>query len=227
MRRFALVLSALFTVAGCVGEIGGPPVAPTDHKPVAQTQTNQFATARIWVQDDPWFLKSEIKRGCEFWLDAGVQCLLVADQAESDIHMTADYDACPAADGGGVVVAWADGTGHINVYVRCLAQDDGSVNVAYLREMAAHEIGHQLGVWDHVPDKCDGTEKVASNGTHVCGTAVMNPRLNSLPTLTERDLLAFQLRDQVSNAINGTVTTTRSALTDPNARVCTFIRRTP
>jgi hypothetical protein len=165
------------------------------------------------VDDDPWLPKLEVLRGANFWYDTGVQALLVSDPAEADVHVIPNYDECPPGVKGGVTLAWAHADGSIHVYVRCLSKMGSQVSATKLRTLIAHEMGHQHGVWNHIPNECDGNETVAANGVHVCGKAVMNSSINDLQMLSPLDILAFEARDHEVSDIKGTVTTTRSALT--------------
>jgi hypothetical protein len=64
--------------------------------------------------------------------------------------------------------------------------------------VVSHEIGHELGIWTHVPTDCDDPE----TRTHpelgpVCGPALMNPMVHrGLRGITVLDHAAYDLRDE-------------------------------
>jgi len=70
------------------------------------------------------------------------------------------------------------------------------------RAVMTHEIGHQVGIWRHVPLSCKGEPLRHPSGALVCGSAVMNAVLDGdITYVTVIDGLAFDLRNQDVNSL--------------------------
>ncbi len=166
-----------------------------DNLDPGQPSTTSFSTVHVRVTEDADLPPLEILHACSFWNEVGVQCLLVKDVLDTDIDIVANHDTCVRSSETPLAEAVLyDAT--IVVFAGCLARlPDGSLVLTEYRQLIAHEIGHTLGIWDHVQDRCDGKEPVYGD-RHLCGRAVMNPYIGTLPALTDLDKLAFEHRDE-------------------------------
>ena len=101
-----------------------------------------------------------------------------------------------------MILATASPSNVIDVSLDCFYDANGSFDAEEYRLVLAHEFGHQFGIWDHVPRKCDDKAKTLPDGRRVCGTAIMNPDYDSdVPYLTPVDDLAFAVRDRQTNVL--------------------------
>jgi hypothetical protein len=80
-----------------------------------------------------------------------------------------------------------------------------------------HEVGHELGIWEHVPPDC-------KKGVTICGRALMNPTYDpDVDYITPIDALAFDAR----NLLYAVVTTddrdtTVDAPQTPGGHTCEY-----
>ena len=192
----AALLSLMLLLASCAhGAIRG--AVPEDAKPLF--------VAKVWVQPDPQLPVSVILEGCRTWRTLGTDCVAVANEGEADIRILADRKPCkpapPPPKGDGLItLALAHADRHIDLLVNCFTADDGKPDTQKMRMVVAHEIGHELGIWDHVPLGCaekDMKYVALPSGGKLCGVAVMNPQYDKdVDRLTDMDGEAFQLRDR-------------------------------
>ncbi len=162
----------------------------------------------VWLQDDPDLSVSLAIDGCDMWEDVGI-CCMSAERDDAHIRIYGNPQPCPPSpdDPESVVLATAySGQGTVVVNTMCLGRPFGLVgepDPAQYRVMIAHEIGHVLGVWDHVPATC--TEPgipLHPSGAPVCGPAVMNPmNTPSLRGLTGPDILQYDRRSSYDSVI--------------------------
>ena len=129
-------------------------------------------------------------------------------KATADIRIYAEDDVCVVKDDNGTpddpkddrmatTLAWAYSGGDIKMMMRCLTQKDGVYDAHQFAAVVTHEVGHQLGIWEHVPylPKCEDA-KTHPTGAKVCGKAVMNPYYDEdVDYVTDVDALAFDMRD--------------------------------
>jgi hypothetical protein len=90
---------------------------------------------------------------------------------------------------------------------KCLDAKGGAFEPGQLKAVMTHEVGHQLGIWDHVPyaPECKDA-KTHPGGRKVCGPAVMNPHYNPrIGYVTEIDALAFDVRDREHSVLIGDI----------------------
>jgi hypothetical protein len=201
MRSFGILCAAAAFCGAC--ENRPPEVPETCGKglePYVGTPET-FRTVRIWVQDDAELSPIDVKEGCETWLPKGVQCELVPHELLGDVTVYAVREACREDEAnGGYVLATAESNGRIRVFLECLrlvwpTEADG-VDPRVLRLVVGHEVGHEAGMWWHVPEDCAEAERVHPSGAPVCGEALMNPQLDpNTCFLTEADGLAYDVRD--------------------------------
>jgi hypothetical protein len=202
MRANALLIAlAAYAASSC----GGSQKPPKGHKPDA---TDVAYTIDVWVEDDPRMPKDVVFTGCAKWKAKNVTCVQTEMKATADIRIYAEDDVCVVKDDNGTpddpkddrmatTLAWAYSGGDIKMMMRCLTQKDGVYDAHQFAAVVTHEVGHQLGIWEHVPypPKCEDALEHPS-GVKVCGKAVMNPYYDEkVDVVTEIDALAFDLRD--------------------------------
>lgn len=177
-------------------------------------EPDAFATVYLWVQDDPDLPKLDVKEGCELWLAEGIQCEVDPYERGGNVRVYASHDPCVEAPGGGYVLATAYGGGNIIVSVECMREwfvpeDDGAISRQALKLVVGHEVGHETGMWYHVPPSCDES---AANGDFekglvrqgICGKALMNPDIDvNVCFITAIDDAAYRLRSLGASTIPG------------------------
>lgn len=185
MRSAAVTLAAALLSCG-----GGKKLVPPGPAP-------EPLPLKIWIDPASGLPERTVLAGCEGWREKGILCLPAADRPLSDIQVYADKDdPCAVGKEGTRVLARAWRGGRIVFYSRCFMRN-GKLDEAMLRSVGIHEVGHQLGIWEHVPRECAAGAKVHPDGRKVCGSAVMNPLYRrDVPSVTPVDLLAFDLRDR-------------------------------
>ncbi len=161
-------------------------------------------TLPIWVEDDPRMPKEDVLRGCQKWQVKNVTCVEVAEIEDSKVQVYSDDGVCVEKDAvtGAItrrILAWAFYGGRITMMAQCLSKTpEGKFNSHQLAAVVTHEVGHQLGIWDHVPDFCKEDEPLihTETGRKICGTAVMNRHYNhAVSVVTVIDSMAFDERD--------------------------------
>jgi hypothetical protein len=156
----------------------------------------------IWIEADPRMPKEVVMGGCQKWKAKNITCVLVAAPEDSKIQVYADDGVCVERDEKGVAtsvaLAWAFYGGRVTMMANCLTKTpDGAFDSHQLGAVVTHEVGHQLGIWDHVPDSCaeEGIALHEETGRGICGVAVMNKRYNSrVSVITSVDAMAFDKR---------------------------------
>ena len=153
-------------------------------------------TVRLWVEDSPNLDKDDLMKGCMGWRHKGVTCVATANVMAADIRVHEDTKDCVKnKDDDYYTLAYAYRGGDIHVRTKCFFWGK-KINAAKLRTVVTHEVGHELGIWEHVPLECTGKAPVHPTGKAICGPAVMNPIYDSgVPEITEIDGLAFDVRD--------------------------------
>jgi len=168
-----------------------------------------------------------VMEGCGYWAPKGVRCVQVSNKSLADVRVSFGHGPCmtesderdaakrnghayaaplplkPECRGrplpkGRHIVGLEDGKGNITLSVTCMHRVWGATldprKVAFL---AAHEIGHALGIRDHVPAACDDPcieYRRSPNGTPLCGPAVMNDDGGEPDSFAPTDSAAFDLR---------------------------------
>lgn len=167
------------------------------------TEDDPPLTLPIWIEDDPRMPKEDVLRGCQEWQAKGITCVEVAREKDGKVRVYAVDEDCVEKDERGVttrtVLARAFYGGRIKMMSRCMTKTaDGLFNRHQLAGVVTHEIGHQLGIWDHVPRSCEGEGVLTHTptGTKICGIAVMNKSYNrNVVSVTEIDAMAYDARD--------------------------------
>lgn len=202
MRANTLILAfAAWTATSCGGS-----QKPKGHVP---DPSDVPYVIDVWVEDDPRMPKALVFKGCAPWKAKNVACVEAPSKAFADIRVYADDGECvlmddmdtpddPKDDKKRTTLAWAYSGGDIKMMMRCLTHEDGVYDAHQFTAVMTHEIGHQLGIWNHVPylPKCEGA-KTHPSGKKVCGVAVMNPYYDKdVTVVTDVDALAFDVRDK-------------------------------
>ncbi len=202
MRANTLILAlAAWSASSC----GAGQKPPKVHKPDAADVPYQI---EVWVEDDPRIPKDLVFKGCAAWKAKNVTCVetsalelagirIYADDGECVVNDDMDTPDDPKDDKKRTTLAWAYSGGTIKMMMKCLTRKEGVYDAKQLAGVVTHEVGHQLGIWEHVPypPKCEDA-KTHPSGRKVCGTAVMNPYYNEdVDYVTDIDALAFDLRD--------------------------------
>lgn len=166
----------------------------------ARTDPPAFALA-VWTDADRLPNRQDALKACAEWTAKGVVCSLTDDGRRADIRVRATPSTCVPGPDGLIVLALAYPGGLIEVRTDCL-KDGGVLDAKKFRAVLTHEIGHQIGIWDHVQVQCDGKEPKHCNGAPVCGPAVMNPTVDrDVDYVTETDGPAFDLRKRAWSAL--------------------------
>jgi hypothetical protein len=185
MRFPAMTLSAFFALS-C-----GPSVPR--YQPKAPDEP--VAAVAIWIEEDADLPAAAVATGCDVWGVKGVVCASAAAKELADIRIRADHKACEKNGKGTTTLALAYWGGDIEINVDCFKKS-GKLDRHMLSAVVAHEVGHQFGIWEHVPESCDSKPTVHPNGKPVCGQALMNPYYEpAVYFVTPVDSLAFDLRD--------------------------------
>lgn len=179
-----------------------------------RTDKVQFVL-HLWINDDPALSKEDALKGCEEWLPKGVRCALTDSMADADVRVKADMSVCVPDKEGKRILAWAYKGGDVTFMMQCFKQSDGTYDMHEFRAVMTHEIGHELGVWEHIPEDCDDKDAKPithlATGKKICGKAVMNPYYHKeIWFVTDLDSMAFDMRDLEYSVI---VPTTSSAPT--------------
>lgn len=197
MRANALIL----TLAAWAASIScGGQQRPGEHHPGDDAAAY---TLRVWIQSDPRLPRDAVLNGCAKWRAKRVTCLEVGKPELAKIRVYADDDACRVADpkDSGIwhtYLAWAFRGGNIKMMMGCMPHVGAVYDAHAFSAVVTHEVGHQLGIWDHVPEDCKDTEVKthAKDGRKICGQAVMNPYYRkSVDYVTDIDAMAFDERE--------------------------------
>lgn len=197
----------LLTVfAACAAlSCGASQKPPKGHKPDA---ADVPYVIDVWVEADPRMPKDLVFKGCAAWKAKNVTCVETTTATFADIRIYADDGECVVNDDMGTpadpkddkkrtTLAWAYSGGTIKMMMRCLTHKENVYDAKQLAGVVTHEVGHQLGIWEHVPylPKCEDA-RTHPSGAKVCGKAVMNPYYDDdVDYVTDIDALAFDMRD--------------------------------
>ncbi|HTM67894.1 MAG TPA: hypothetical protein VL426_01205 [Candidatus Binatia bacterium] len=193
MRHFACFLSAFIVSVLLVSCAGVPHYAD----PTARASPRFFV--RLWVQ--PGLSAEDAQAGCEIWREKGVACAVVRDPDTADIRVFADHRPCVAHDDGLRTLAEAYQGGKVIFYTSCF-MDGTTFDRHQFRAVMGHEVGHEIGVWDHVPLECDSHCRHHPHGEAICGRALMNPLYDKdVYAMTPVDALAFDVRDPMISVL--------------------------
>jgi len=194
-------LLSLWVLGGCVGEVMEPQGVAAYLLDAGTPQDD--ATIRLRLASDPLLDPLRTVEGCMMWRVEGVKCRIVADGEEADVAIGVSDEECVEEKDGSVVLARAFSANRtIVVYKNCVLRGVGSRDQtqsdALYATIIAHEIGHHLGIWEHVPEGCDEPHLTHPVGGPVCGAAVMNPLIDTRLRgfVTGYDMMAFDLREK-------------------------------
>jgi hypothetical protein len=233
-----LFLGATMFLTACAGEIlmddpyGAPPPFPADG--------DDCLVLGVWVQEDPDLSEPLALVGADLWEDVGV-CGMSAMREEAHIRIYGNPQLCPPAfDEEGMQTGWIlaiayGGQGTVVVNTDCLWRPYGprtAPNAEQFRNIVAHEIGHVLGVWEHVPRECTDAmghllpeTPVHASGAPICGPAIMNPFIDpALSRLSGPDILQFDRRSMTASVLPVPPMADMSALGTPSCTVATTTR---
>lgn len=194
MTKITLFLMAAAAAAGCAG--GAQPY-------VADGPPSEIRTVTVWIHDHPALRHNTAVLGCDIWYPEGIRCDITADEGAADVRVYAHDSPCmPRADGT-FTLATAFGDHTIVFETSCFGRDaDGGIEAHAFRIVMGHEIGHQLGIWAHVPETCDEAHVTHPTGGPVCGQALMNAFYDTNVSFeTAMDHLAFEMRDRDSSVL--------------------------
>lgn len=147
----------------------------------------------VWVEAG--LSADDARAGCEIWREKGVACVMVDDPDRADIRVFADARPCVPNDDGKRTLAEAWQGGRVVFYTSCF-RDGDDVDRHQFRAVMGHEVGHEIGVWEHVPLECGASAPRHPSGAAICGRAIMNPLYDrDVSFMTPVDSLAFDVRD--------------------------------
>ena len=154
---------------------------------------------RVWVE--PGLSADDARAGCEIWREKGVACRMVDEPEDADIRVSADPRPCVANEDGRRTLAEAWQGGRVVFYTACFASE-GGFDRHQFRAVMGHEVGHEIGIWEHVPPECDDHALRHPGGARVCGRALMIPLYDKdVSFMTPVDGLAFDVRDPMISVL--------------------------
>lgn len=163
-------------------------------------EPDQWLTLSVFTGSHSLLDEEKVWEACLQWMPKGVICDLVTDRQQADVTIDATDEKCDVKSDGTYTIGWASSNG-VNGRITIMAACPGW-NDSQLIGVLAHELGHVIGIWKHVPLDCDEPHLTHSNGQAVCGVATMNPMHNNgLYYTTPIDGLAFDLRDRQSSLL--------------------------
>ena len=194
MRRFATVLTVIFASAFS-SSCGGPQRYVNPSREI-------LYHVPVWVNPESGLSAADVMAGCEAWREKGVRCVRAATPSEATVIVESDGGACVPGESGRRTLAWASPEGVVTFRTACFLNDGLSYDRHMFQAVAAHEFGHSIGIWEHVPESCGGKPQTHPSGVRVCGTAVMNPYYDEdVHFLTPIDSLAFDVRDTAHSSL--------------------------
>nr|ALV85548.1 hypothetical protein [uncultured bacterium pA1] len=194
MTKSMMFVLAAAVASGCSGT--AEPYAPDG-------QPSETHTVTVWVQDHPALRHNTAVLGCDIWYPEGIRCDITADEGSADVRVYAHDAPCAVRADGTFTLATAFGDRSIVFETSCFGRDaDGGIDAHAYRTVMGHEIGHQFGIWSHVPRSCDEPHVTHPTGGPVCGQALMNPMYDAnISFETAIDHLAFDMRDRDSSVL--------------------------
>jgi len=157
----------------------------------------------LWVDARHALLDpADALKGCSEWLPKGVICDLAADRDSADVVIGLHEASCTADKDGYRTLALAYRADSRIEFIADCFRHGGGYDRHMFRAVMTHEIGHVIGIWRHVPKKCDHRAPEGSLERAVCGIAVMNPIYDSdVAFVTVIDSLAFDARSTDDSAL--------------------------
>lgn len=108
-------------------------------------------TASVYITPHPKLDRKAIADGCSVWREEGVACNFVDDATMAQVKVVPSYDECGSIFGRRVL-ATANSYGIISVKMKCMTNIFGDIEHYRMMTVFAHELGHTLGVWSHIPN---------------------------------------------------------------------------
>lgn len=200
MLKNIILCTALLSAASCTFQTEPEKELSEDAGGICSAYEDAgFQCVSIWVQDDEYLPPYDILAGCALWEDTGLKCVIVDDddRDDADIKISSNEKECVPHEDGSKTCAMAFSGGAIISYTKCVQNEGGTLNIQLFRKLMGHEIGHLIGIWDHVPRNCDEPEvKHHDDGPAICGPALMNALLGrDVDGMTGADWLAYDMRD--------------------------------
>jgi hypothetical protein len=180
----------------------GPPNTEMPDPTPAAVAGNDH-TVVFWFDDDPALDRVSLLEGCRLWAPTGVICATADTEAGAEIKVLAVHDGCPDSHDGFILGEAVRRTRVINLMVDCFARLARSLGPDGAKHVFAHETGHAIGIWYHVPVDCDQFDVMTvPNGEKVCGKAMMNAYIDpSVDMILRADELAFSVPTEVGAII--------------------------
>jgi len=177
----------------------------------------------VWLDKAPLLDPEDALKGCAEWLPKGVVCRLAESEETADVRVNAADDECLPDKEGMRTLAIAFRGGRIIFNARCFRHSDGSYDRHMFRAVMTHELGHEIGIWLHIPGDCAKDTPKHLNGQPVCGIAVMNKTYDgSVWFVTVVDAMAFDLRDQANSSLSPLVAGDRGPSTKNEPPYCVY-----
>jgi predicted Zn-dependent protease len=103
----------------------------------------------VWASSDGVWLA--VKEGCDAWAMTTLTCVRVTDRSAATVEATMeDARGTAAADTSYHLEGVSSWDYDIRITVETMYA--GAKEPAYLRTVMAHEVGHLLGIWEHLED---------------------------------------------------------------------------
>jgi hypothetical protein len=177
----------------------------------------------VWLDKESLLDPEDALKSCAEWLPKGVVCRLAEDEDSADVRVSAADDECLPDKDGMRTLALAFRGGRIVFNSRCFRQSDGSYDRHMFRAVMTHELGHEIGIWTHVPGDCDKDTPKHPNGQQVCGIAVMNKTYDgSVWFITVIDAMAFDMRDRANSSLSPLVAGDREGSSTNEPPYCVY-----
>jgi len=210
MRRTLNVV--MFVLAGCGQGIIEGPAGPDDREPEEVLAQYPVGTVLVAIKEGSTFEEELIIEGCDKWGAEGLGCHIVDDADVAEIVFRVDSSTCEPDEEGIATLAVANWETHDVVFlsdcIRYAARngyDVAEMERAIFVVVVAHELGHHLGIWTHVPPACDDDYVESEDGVPICGPAIMNPHIDArlrASGITAFDSLAFDRRDRYQSVLD-------------------------
>jgi hypothetical protein len=186
--------SVLLLAAAALGACGD------DAFDLYESEPASFQTVTVWVDPHPDVPAETARQACEAWYPEGVMCELAPSSEEALIRIHAFTGPCMELEMEDTYpLGHASVGGDITLEIECMRKFGGTpIAERVLWPVIAHEVGHELGIWTHVPTDCGDPEVMEHpEGGPVCGQALMNPMIHyGLKGILIEDHYAFELRDE-------------------------------
>ncbi len=171
------------------------------HAKVNPDRARQPRVMYVWIDADPRLDRVLTIVACNRWNVVNVLCMETPLKKDADVRVTVDDRDCRRRDAKGalsgtVTLAEAYRNGDVRMLSRCLDKTGVMFEVRQYAAVFAHEIGHVLGVWDHVAETCaSDAPKHRRSGKRICGPALMNAYYHAkIPHVTPIDMMAYDER---------------------------------